>query len=165
MATPPLACNTVEFEGSIFQRCNLQVVKGTMVVREFSFCDTDIIINDFSSFSGCVYPNSTLVLNSEGLGEVSFIMIKASYPSTLPAVSKYINIIYNGSYLPMGSLSIFTGNPSQYSPYIPNRGWDLDPNGSDIESPFFSEGGMLLYNPHSVRVNVEVLLANNFYAT
>jgi hypothetical protein len=65
----------------------------------------------------------------------------------------------------MGSLSIFTGNPSQYSPYIPNRGWDLDPNGSDIESPFFSEGGMLLYNPHSVRVNVEVLLANNFYTT
>ena len=52
MATPPLACNTIEFDGTVFQRCTLQVVKGSMVINEFSFCDTDIIINDFSAFSG-----------------------------------------------------------------------------------------------------------------
>ena len=63
--------------------------------------------------------------------------------------------------MPMANLTILTGNPSDLSPYINNRGWDLDPNGSDIESPFFSEGGMLLYNPHSVRVNVEVILGGN----
>jgi hypothetical protein len=162
MATAPQVCNTIEFEGVIFQRCNLQVVQGTTVLRELSLCDTDIIINNFSTFSGCVYGNSSLLLNSEGLGELSFIMIKASYPSTLPVASRFINIIYNGAYLPMSNLTILTGNPSDTSPFIPNRGWDLDPNGSDIESPYFSSGGMILYNPHSVRVNVEVVLAGGF---
>lgn len=163
MATAPQICNAIEFEGVIFQRCNLQVVQGTTVIRELSLCDTDIIINNFSSFSGCIYGNSSLLLNSEGLGELSFIMIKATYPSTLPVASRFINIIYDGAYLPMSNLTILTGNPSDYSPYIPNRGWDLDPNGSDIESPYFSNGGMLLYNPHSVRVNVDVILAGEFF--
>lgn len=163
MATPPLVCNTIEFEGAIFQRCNLQVVKGTTVIREISLCDTDIVINNFTSFNGCVYSNSTLLLNSEGLGELSLIIIKASYPSTLPSSSKFINIIYKGNYLPMSELTILTGNPSDTSPYIGGKGWDLDPNGSDIESPYFSNGGMLLYNPHSVKVNVSVILAGGFY--
>jgi hypothetical protein len=153
MATPPQICNTIEFEGSIFQRCNLQVVRGTTVIREITLCDTNIILNNFSSFSGCVYGNSSLLLTGEGLNSVDFVMIKATYPSTLPVASKFINIIYNGSYLPMGNLTILTGN----SNYI-FGGWDLDPNGSDIESPYFEQGGMLLYNPHSVRVNVEVII-------
>jgi hypothetical protein len=153
MATPPQICNTIEFEGSIFQRCNLQVVKGTKVIREITLCDTNIILNNFSSFSGCVYGNSSLLLTGEGLNNVDFVMIKATYPSSLPVASKFINIIYNGSYLPMGDLTILTGN----SNYI-FGGWDLDPNGSDIESPYFEQGGMLLYNPHSVRVNVEVII-------
>ena len=159
MATPPLVCDPIQFEGAIFQRCNLQVVRGTTVIKEISLCDTDIALTDFYAFNGCVYSNSTLVLNSEGLGEISFIMIKASYPSTLPVASRFINIIYNGSYLPMGNLTILTGNPGD----LPGQGWDLDPNGSDIESPFFFQGGMLLYNPHGVRVNVEVVLGSGIY--
>lgn len=165
MATPPQACNIIEFNGAIFQRCNLQIVRGTAVIKELSFCDTDIVINNFSSFSGCVYPNSTLVLNAEGLGQLSFIMIKATYPNTLPIASRYINIIYQGAYLPMANLTIFTGTPGDYSPVFLDRGWDLDSNGSDIESPYFSEGGMLLYNPHSVRVNVDVILGGGFSST
>jgi hypothetical protein len=162
MATPPLVCNTIEFEGAIFQRCNLQVIRGTTVLREISLCDTDIILNNYSSFSGCVYGNSSLILNSEGLGEISFLMIKATYPSSLPVSSRFINIIYDGQYLPMANLTILTGNPSDISPYFYDRGWDLDPNGSNIESPFFNQGGMLLYNPHSVRVNIDVILAGGF---
>jgi hypothetical protein len=161
MATPPTVCDTIQFEGAIFQRCNLQVVRGTTLLREISLCDTNIILNNYSSFSGCVYGNSSLILNAEGLEELCFIMIKATYPSVLPVASRFINIIYNGSYMPMSNLTILTGNPSYISPYFNNRGWDLDPNGSDIESPFFSEGGMLLYNPHSVRVNIEVILGSN----
>jgi len=153
MATPPLVCNTIEFEGAIFQRCNLQVVRGTTVIREMSLCDTDIILNNFSSFSGCVYSNSSLILNGEGLNNIDFVMIKVTYPTTLPISSRFINIIYNGNYLPISNFILLTGN----SNYI-FGGWDLDPNGSDIESPYFEQGGMLLYNPHSVRVNVEVVL-------
>ena len=159
MATPPLICNTIDFQGVIFQRCNLQVVSGTTVLKEIGLCDTDIPLNNFLSFNGCIYPNSTLVLNSEGLGEISFIMIKASYPSTLPTISKFINIIYNGNYLPMGNLTILTGNPGN----LPGYGWDLEPDGTDVISPFFSEGGMLLYNPHNIRVNVEVILGSGIY--
>ena len=160
MATPPQVCNTIEFEGIIFQRCNLQAVRGTTVLRNISFCDTNIILNNFSSFNGCVYPNSSLILNSEGLDSVDFVMIKATYPSTLPVASRFVNILYNGSYLPMGNLTILTGN----SNYI-FGGWDLDPNGSDIESPYFEQGGMLLYNPHSVRVNVEVIIGEGLTAS
>jgi hypothetical protein len=165
MATAPQVCNTIEFEGVIMQRCNLQVVQGTKVIRDINLCDTDIILNNFTSFNGCVYGNSSLILNSEGLGQIGFIMIKATYPSTLPVASRFINIIYQGAYLPMANLTILTGNPGDASPVFLERGWDLDPNGSDIESPYFSEGGMILYNPHSVRVNVEVILAGGFTST
>jgi hypothetical protein len=137
MATPPIVCNTIQFEGAIFQRCNLQVVRGTTVLRDISLCDTDIVLNNYSSFSGCVYGNSSLLRSGAGLNNVDFVMIKATYPNTLP----------------MANLTILTGN----SNYI-FGGWDLDPNGSDIESPYFEQGGMLLYNPHSVRVNVEVII-------
>jgi hypothetical protein len=160
MATPPLVCDAIQFEGSLFQRCNLQVVKGTTIVREFSFCDTDIILNNFSSFNGCVYPNSSLVLSAEGIDNVDFILIKATYPSTLPVASRFINVIYQGNYLPIANLMILTGN----SNYI-FGGWDLDPNGSDIESPYFEQGGMLLYNPHSARVNIEVIIGEGLVSS
>ena len=155
MATPPLVCNTIEFEGLIFQRCNLQSVKGNTVVSEVSFCDTNISLDEFNSFKACVYPGSSMLLTAEGLSDVTFILIKASYPNTLPVASRFINIIYNGNYLPMSNLTILTGNTAN-----PQSEWDLDPNGSDIESPFFSQGGMLLYNPHSVRVNVEIIIGS-----
>lgn len=165
MATPPLICNTIEYEGTIFQRCNLQVIKGTNVIREISLCDTNIILNNFSVFSGCVYPGSTLMLNAEELGEISFILIKATYPVSLPVASRFININYKGNYIPMAGLTILTGNPSIGSPYIPGRGWDLDANGSGLESPFFNNGGMLLYNPHGVRINVDVILGDSYTTT
>ena len=155
MATPPLICNPIEFEGIIMQRCNLQVIKGTTVIREMSLCDTDITINDYSSFSGCVYSASSLLLNNDGINSADFIMIKVTYPTTLPLASRFINLIYNGSQLPVGNLMILTGN----SNYILG-GWDLDPNGTDIQSPYFQQGGMILYNPHSVKVNVEVIIAD-----
>jgi len=160
MATAPLICNTIEFEGSIFQRCNLQIVKGTTVLREIVLCDTDIILNNFTSFNGCVYGNSSLLLSSEGLNSVDFVMIKVTYPSTLPVASRFINMIYAGNYLPIASLMVLTGNGN----YI-FGGWDLDPNGSDIESPYFEQGGMLLYNPHSVKVNVEVILGEGLLSS
>jgi hypothetical protein len=162
MATPPLICNPIQFEGSIIQRSNLQVIKGTTVIREMSLLDTDITINDYASFNGCVYSGSSLLLTPDNLGEISFILIKATYPTTLPTASRFINLVYKGKNLPMANLTILTGNPSTLSPYSDNRGWDLDPNGTEVTSPYFTEGGMLLYNPHGVKINVEVILANGY---
>jgi hypothetical protein len=153
MATPPIVCDTIQFEGAIFQRCNLQVIKGTTVIREISLCDTNILLNNYSSFSGCVYGNSTLLLNGEGLNNVDFILIRATYPNTLPVSNRFINILYDGKYLPMANLTILTGN----SNYI-FGGWDLNPDGTETQSPYFSQGGMLLHNPHSVRVNIDVII-------
>lgn len=153
MATGPLICNTIDFQGVIFNRCDLQVIKGTTVVRDITLCDVDIIISNYTVFSGCVYPNASLLLNASQLGEISFILIKATYPSTLLVASRFIDIIYKGTYLPMSVLTILTGNPQDVSPYLPGTtAWDLDPA---------DQGGMVLYNPQSVRVNVDVILASN----
>jgi hypothetical protein len=159
MATPPIICETIDFQGIIFQRCNLQSVKGSTVISEMSLCDTDIVINNYSAFSGCIYGNSSLLLSPDGLGDIEFIMIKVTYPSTLPIASRFINIYYNGAHIPMSGLTILTGNSAGTITNLP-KSWDLNPDQSDVESPFFIDGGMLLQNPHSVRVNVEVILAD-----
>lgn len=160
MATPPLICDPIEFQGSLFQRCNLQVVNGNTVIREISFCDVNIQLETVYSFNGCVYPGSSLLITAEEMPLVSFILIRASYPSVLPVASRFISVIYNGNYLPMSDLTILTGNIDTGSPGDPLASWDLDPNGSDIESPYFSQGGMILYNPHNVKVNVKVILGS-----
>lgn len=152
MATAPIICNTIDFQGIIFDRCNLQVISGNSNIRKISLCDTDIQISNYSSFSGCVHPNSRLLLNASELGELGFILIKATYSTILPIASRFINILYKGKSFPMSNLTILSGNPIDTSPYIPgNRGWDLDP---------INDGGMLLYNPHGVKVKVDVILAS-----
>jgi hypothetical protein len=131
-----------------------------MVTREISFCGIDIPLETVSSFNGCIYPGSSLLLTAEEMPLVSFVLVRATYPSVLPIASRFINIIYNGNYLPMSDLTILTGNTNTGSPSDSSTSWDLNPNGSDIESPYFSKGGMILYNPQSVKVNVQVILGN-----
>lgn len=164
MATPPLTCSSSvydTFQGIVMDRCEIKMLEGTAVKSSFSLCDVGLSVDDFSSFSTCLEPGLSLLLNPEGIdidGEVKLIIIKVSYPSTLDPTQKFINFINQGMTLPIGDIMILSGNPTADSP---GRGWDLSPDGTDISSPYFEQGGMLLYNPQSVRINIQVILGSN----
>jgi hypothetical protein len=160
MATPPLICNPTEFQGSLFQRCDLQVVNGNTIIRQISFCDIDISLERVYSFNGCIYPNSSLALISEEIPLASFILIRAKYPMALPVSSRFITIIYKGEVLPMSDLTILTGNINTGSPGNSFFSWDLSQIASTTGSPSFLHHGMILQNPHSVKVNIEVILGS-----
>lgn len=164
MATSPLVCSSSiydTFQGIVMDRCEIKMIEGTSVKSSFSLCDVGLSIDDFASFSTCLEPGLSLLLNPEGIdmnGEVKLIIIKVTYPSTMDPTQKYINFINQGMTLPIGDIMILTGNPAKDAP---GRGWDLSPNGSDLSSPYFDQGGMVLYNPHQSRINIQVILGSN----
>lgn len=164
MATPPLVCSSGSyntFQGIVMDRCEIKMLEETTVKSTFSLCDLGIALDDFSSFSTCLEPGLSLLLNPEDIdmnGEVKLIIIKVTYPSSLDQSLRYINFTHQGKVLPIGDIMILTGNPAVDAP---GRGWDLSPNGTDITSPYFDQGGMTLYNPHAVRINIQVILGSN----
>jgi len=164
MATPPLVCSSSvynTFQGIVMDRCEIKMLEGTTVKSTFSLCDFGISIDDFSAFSTCLEPGLSFLLNPEGIdinGEVKLIIIKASYPTSLDPSLRFINFINQGRTLPMGDIMVLTGNPASDAP---GRGWDISPDGSGISSPYFEQGGMLLYNPQTVRINIQVIIGSN----
>lgn len=164
MATPPLVCSSGaynQFQGIVMDRCEIKMLDGTTTKSSFSLCDVVITLDDFLSFNTCLEPGISLLLNPEGIdmnGEVKLIIIKATYPSSMDPSLRYINFIHQGKTLPIGDLMILTGNPTAGSP---GRGWDLSPNGTEISSPYFDQGGMVLYNPQTTKINIQVLLGSN----
>ena len=164
MATPPLICSQTvysTFQGIVMDRCEIKMLEGTAVKSTFSLCDFGMSIDDFSSFSTCLEPGLSMILNPEGIdinGEIKLLIIKVLYPSTLPNESRYINFINQGRTMPIGDIMMLTGNPASDAP---GRGWDLTPDGTELTSPYFDQGGMILYNPHSVRINIQVILGSN----
>jgi hypothetical protein len=164
MATPPLVCSSGsynQFQGIVMDRCEIKMLEGTTVKSTFSLCDFGITLDDFSSFSTCLEPGLSLLLNPEGIdmnGEVKLIIIRVTYPSSLDPSLRYINFTHQGKVLPIGDIMILSGNPAVDAP---GRGWDLSPDGTDISSPYFEQGGMILYNPHTARINIQVILGSN----
>jgi len=147
MATSPFTCNKINFEGVVMQRCNLQVISGIKILEEVSFCDINIRVKLFSVFKGCINPKSSLLLNGSELGEIAFILVKVIYPSSFNSVDKYITVTYKEKSFPVSNLMILTGTPKKTI----GQGWDLNNN------------NMKLNNPHSVKINVEVIIASGIY--
>lgn len=161
MATPPLVCSSPAnstFRGIGMDRCELKLYDGTIVKSTFSLCDFSSQIDDFSYSTTCLEPGRSFIINSDNIGsngEVKMIIIKVSYPSSLVYQDKYINFINQGKTLPIGDIMMLSGNPNSNSP---GRGWDLNANGTDITSPYFTDGGIILFNPHSVKINVQIII-------
>ena len=91
-------------------------------------------------------------------GEIKFFLVNVSYPATFTTYTdKYIQVIYQGKTYPISELNIWTGNPGQ------NQGTGIvaAPGTSEFVSPYFNTGGIVLYNPHSNYVDVNILLASS----
>jgi hypothetical protein len=165
MAKAPLICqadlaNTL-IQGGHFDRCTFTVTKDSSVMNSFSFCDYSLDIDDFFSQSVTLTGGRAFLLDDAGLGnsfgEVKFLLISAKYSSAFTKdTDKYINLIYEGKTYPMGSIHIWTGQPGDSA----GSGIPLNPNGTGTSSPQFSQGGLVLYNPHSGSVDLQILIAS-----
>jgi hypothetical protein len=165
MAKAPLICkadlaNTL-IQGGHFDKCTFTVTKDSSIINSFSFCDYSMDIDDFFSQSVVLTGGRAFLIDDAGIGnsfgEVKFLLISAKYSSAFTSDSnKYINLIYDGNTYPIGSLHIWTGQPGESA----GSGIPLNPNGTGFSSPQFSEGGIVLYNPHSESVEVKILIAS-----
>ena len=167
MATPPLICqsdlaNTL-IEGGSFDRCTFKVTRDSSLINSFNFCDYSMDIDEFFSQTVNLRGGSAFLLDDGGissaLGEIKFLMLFATYSSSfVNDTDKYINIIYEGKTYPMGELNIWTGTPDGSNP---GKGIVINTNGTGLSSPYFSQGGIVIHNPHSWSVTIKILIASS----
>lgn len=165
MAKAPLICkadlaNTL-IQGGHFDRCTFTITKDSSIMNSFSFCDYSLDIDDFFSQSVVLTEGRAFLIDDAGLGnsfgEVKFLLISAKYSSTFVSDSdKYINLIYEGTTYPVGSLHIWTGQPGENA----GTGITLNPNGTGLGSPQFTGGGIVLHNPHPGSVELKIVIAS-----
>jgi uncharacterized membrane protein YgcG len=162
MAKAPLICqadlaNTL-IEGGHFDKCTLLVTKDSTVVNSFNFCDFSLDIDEFFTQNLTLGPGSAFLLDDGGLsnsfGEVKFLLIKVSYPTTFTRDSdKYIDLIHESSTYSIGELHIWTGNPGDSA----GMGIAVSPSGD----PQYSTGGIVLHNPHTNSVSIKIIVASS----
>lgn len=168
MATPPLICKADIANGLIerayFDRCTLMITRDTSLINSISFCNYFMEIDDYLSQSIRLKAGTTILLDHGDLGtyfgECKFLLIKATYPLVSPFTeytNRYINLGYLGNTYPIGNLHIWTGNPGA----VPGSGIAINPNSSDPNNPTYDLGGVLLSNPHSSYVDLDILIATS----
>lgn len=165
MATPPIICASDGanelIERAYFDKCTLTVIKGNNTVNTLSLCDFSMDISNFFSQSLRLKGNTAFLLDDGEIGlingEIKFIVIKVSYPSTFTNYAdKYINLNYIDSTYPIGELNIWTGNPKDgYT----GRGIKVTTPSGEYTSPYFNSGGIVIHNPHSNYVDMDVMIA------
>ena len=166
MATPPLMCtgdiaNTL-IERTYFDRCTLLVTRDTSLINSMNFCNFSMDIDDYFAQHLRLKGGSAFLLDDAGIssfnGEVKFLLVKVTYPSSFTTYTdKFINFKYMGNTYPISELLIMTGNPS----ITPGTGIVVSPGISEYSSPFFSLGGIVLLNPHSNYVEIDIIIANS----
>lgn len=167
MAKAPIICqadiaNTLIQSGH-FDRCTFKVTKDNGLVNSFSFCDFSMDIDEFFSQTVRLKGGMAFLVDDGGIsnsfGEVKFLLIRATYSSTFTKDSdKYINLIYADKTYPMGSITIWSGEPNGSDQ---GRGIILNTNGVGLESPYFAKGGLVLHNPHAGVVDIKILIASS----
>lgn len=164
MATAPLICkadlaNTL-IEGGHFDRCTFVVTRDSSVVNSFNFCDFGMDVDNFFTQNVKLNGGSAFLLDDAGLsnehGEIKFLFVKVDYSAAFTKDSdKYINLIYGGKTYPIGSLHIWSGQPGD----SPGTGISIKPEETET-SPLYSNGGIVLHNPHSNPVSISIIVAN-----
>jgi hypothetical protein len=165
MATRPLICksdiaNTL-IERGAFDRCTFKVTKDSAVLNTFNFCDFSLDIGDYFTQNVKLKGHSAFLVDDAGLGnsfgEVKFFLIKVTYPSGFTKdTDRYINLLYLNETYPVGEICILTGEPGGNA----GMGIAVDPEGTQLTSPYFSAGGIVIYNPHDIAVDCKLIIAS-----
>jgi hypothetical protein len=163
MATQPIKCPYDVLEGFRFYRGNLVLDNGmtTNPPKYLSLEDLNIAVDRFSRSRVTLKPGGYSLLSQTDIGDeygyVSFIAVKAIYPSSTVESRKYINWTYQNATNYMGELMVLSGQriSSVDSEF---EGWNLSKPGTlSINSP--GNGGIVFHNPSSdTTVKLEILV-------
>lgn len=160
MATQPITCPYDVVEGFRFYRGNLILDDGaTNNPPVYMFLkDMSLIVNNFSKGRLNLGAGRSYLLSqtdvAENNGYVSFLAIKATFPTNLQS-KKYLTWDYKGITYNMGELMVLSGGPysTSDSEYL---GWNLSQPGV-----IFPEGGITFTNPHvDMDIKLEFLIGS-----
>lgn len=159
MATRPVVCPYDTPEGFRFYRDNLVLDDGTKSSppKYLSMKDLIIGVESFSKSRVSLNAGESFLLSqgdvSDTLGYVSFIAIKAKFPTNIVESKKYLTWVYKDQTMNMGELMVLSG-ARQYSSDSGYEGWNLTkPN------QYINGGGIIFTNPHSdFQIKLEILI-------
>ncbi len=163
MATPPIICPPNITQTAFFDRCLFVVLQNNVVLNTMSFCDYSMDIDDFFGQSVRLRGGEAFLLDDAGLGnsfgEIKFLAIKVNYTSNFSSDSdKYINLIYEGVTYPIGEFHIWTGQPTNSK----GTGITVKSSGTSTTSPLLEDGGIVLHNPHTGSVDLNIMIASSY---
>jgi hypothetical protein len=168
-------CNPEKQKKIVFEGSFLKIIMGSQVL------DTVDLSNFFhpasingGSFKKRIYIQSggsyTLYGGNiaQDQGEVSMVIVRVKYDSTLPDTEKMIHWEYEGNLFPCKNLLFLTGKTKDHEKH---HGWDLEPYTPEAStfspvlspqptSPDLSLGGIVLKNTTLKEVEVEILVMN-----
>lgn len=163
MATQPITCPYDVLEGFRFYRGNLVLDSGNTSnpPKYLSMKDLNIGVDKFSRSRVTLKPGASSLLSQTDVGDeygyVSFIAVKAIYPSSTVESRKYIAWTYQGNTNYMGELMVLSGQriSSSDSEF---EGWNLSKPGT-LSSDSIGNGGIVFYNPSTeITVKLEILV-------
>jgi len=163
MATQPITCPYDVLEGFRFYRGNLVLDNGNTSnpPKYLSMKDLNIEVDRFSRSRVTLKPGAYSLLSQTDIGDqygyVSFIAVKAIYPSSTLESRKYINWTYQGNTNYMGELMVLSGQriSSSDSEF---EGWNLSKPGT-LASDSVGNGGIVFHNPSTeITVKLEILV-------
>lgn len=170
-------CNPVKQKKIIFEGSFLKIISGSQVLDSVDLSGFSHFASEFGgSMKKRVFipslQNYYLYAGNIGQdqGEVSLIIMKVRYDSSLPEEEKYLTWEYEGKIFPIKNLMFLTGRTLDA---IKHHGWDLEAYNDQATSPQFSPtlnpvltspdltfGGILIYNRTGKEVEVEILVMN-----
>jgi hypothetical protein len=160
MATQPIICPVPEVPGFEFFRGNLVLDDGTQSFPPIYMMLKDMVedLNAFSKSKVTVKAGSCFLLSQTDIGDnmgyVSFIAVKATYPSNTVESKKYMTWEYEDVTNNMGTLMVLSGARISAVSSI-YEGWLLSKPGT------YSQGGGIVFcNPHTdIDIKLEILVA------
>ena len=158
MATQPITCPYDEGTGFKFHRGNLVLDDGGMKLPVYlelhdMFQETSAFSKNkvFLKSGKCFLLSQTNIGDDDGY--VSFIAVKAIFPSSIVESKKYLEWTYLGNTYYMGELMVLSGKNLSTTDSI-QEGWLLSKPG------VYSElGGIVFCNTHSdIDIKLEILV-------
>lgn len=172
-----LDCNPTKQKKIIFEGSSLKIISGSQVLDTTDMSNlSHFASEEGGSLKKTIFLPSGKTYNlragniAQDQGEVSLIIIKVKYDSSLTDSEKYIIWEYNGKTFPCKNLLFLTGRTLEHQKY---HGWDLEPFTGVSPNPSFSPaldpiptspdlsfGGIIISNTTLKEIELEILIMN-----